>query len=236
VSTPLHIVSRIEPYLGLFAEGADLFAQAQGTKPESVATLAALALRESWCCDAPGYRPRGSPDGTGDWTARTGHWTRREGVQVFADTPENRERLRELGWSLPKRKKPDGSLEVVPGPYAIPGDALGFGRGILQMDALGDFRALYRPAPWPVERQAYAACAMLDKARVQLARFADHPLYPRAVIARYNAAIDRVVAGLEAGAVDVGTTGGDYSADVEALRNAVIARFPDRFRNERGLA
>jgi hypothetical protein len=226
VATPLSVVPYVEPFLPAFAEGSDLYAQASGTPHEPVDLIAAVSLRESWAGHAPGYRPKGSPDGRGDWTVRVGGWTRRSGVKVYPDTDEARQFLRAVGWSIPKRKG-----ATIPGPYAVPVDGEGWGHGLLQCDALGDFADLVAPAPWPVERQAAAACAMLGLARRQLADagFAGHALFERAVVARYNASLERVRTGLEAGAVDVGTTGGDYSADVEHLRAAVRARWPDRF-------
>src|SRR6266704_2932742 len=121
------------PFLELFEEGTMAFASDRKTKPETVATLGGLCLRESIASWA--LRPKGSPTGTGDWSARAGSWPHREGVQVIADTPSERLRLEKSGWSLPMRKNPiSGVWEVATGPYAIPLDGLGWGRGLLQLD------------------------------------------------------------------------------------------------------
>lgn len=222
MSTPLRVVPLVQPYLRDMAAGALLYAQANGTKPERTSLLAAICLRETHAGRAPGYRPVGSPDGTGDWTARTGPWLRRMGVRIVAELPP--------GWSAPRKNG-----VAVPGPYAIPLDGLGWGRGFFQADVLGDHRDLIAPAPWPLDRQASAACAHMHLARKQLAEagFADHPLFERAIVSRYNASLTRVRAGLEAGDPDIGTTPGpgerkgDYGRDVLALDAAIVARWPD---------
>jgi hypothetical protein len=223
----------VQPFLAPFAKGALLFAEANGTKPERNSLLASICLRESWACTAPGYRPKGFPDGSGDWLVRTGSWTRREGVIVHPDTDGARAALKAAGWFIPKM---DGSDEPVPGPYATPKDGRGWGRGSLQGDILGDFRELIPPpgTPWPLEQQAFKACAHLDMARRQLAEFAHHPLFERACIDRYNASLARVVTGMENAItknapdeLDRVTTGKDYSRDVLALEAAVVARWPD---------
>jgi hypothetical protein len=222
VGTPLTVVPYVEPYLDLINEGSLIYATAHGTPPEQVDLLAAICLRESLAGRA--LRPQ-TPDGTGDWTVRTGGWTKRMGVRSISDTRASREWLRENGWSIPRREG-----QTVPGPYAIPLDGRGWGRGLFQLDALGDQRDLIAPAPWAVEYQATAACAQLALAREQLEPYKGHPLYASAVVARYNASLDRVRAGLLAGNPDIGTTGGDYSRDVESLRLGVRARWPDRFK------
>lgn len=230
MSTPLRVIPLLEPYLPAIAEGAMLFARAHGTRPERVSLLSAIVCRESWACTARGYRPKGSPDGTGDWSARRGHWCDRAGVIVHPDTPGARAALTAAGWTLPR----DAHGVVLPGPYATPKDGKGWGRGMGQVDALGDFADLIAPAPWPVVRQAAAWCAQLDRNRRELAEWARHPLFERAVAARYNAALSRVVTGMEnaitkgdPGLVDAGTTGRDYGEDVLALEAAIVARWPD---------
>jgi hypothetical protein len=219
--TPARVVPNVEPFLQLLTEGSLDFASDHGTPVEDAATLAGICLRESLAGAA--LKPRGI-DGAGDWSARTGHWTKRQGVEVFPDTNEARAQLRLLGFAIPKRQG-----QVVPGPYAIPADRAGWGRGAFQLDVLGDQAHRIQVAPWPMDRQAYAACAQLHLAREQLAPFATHALFDRAVVDRYNASLERVRAGLEAGNPSIGTTGGDYSVDVLALAEAVRARWPDRF-------
>jgi hypothetical protein len=222
VATPLRVVPLVQPFLGAIAEGVLTYARAHQTKPERVTLLGALLLRETWAGTAPGYRPKGSPDGTGDFTARIGHWAKRIDVNVHADTDGARAALIAAGWSLPKR---DG--QVLPGPYATPRDGKGWGRGMWQLDVLGDVRDLIAPAPWPVDRQAAAACAMLAQARRELAPFASGEALEMAVRCRYNASLSRVRAGLEAGNPSIGTTGGDYGLDVAVLESAIVDRWPD---------
>ena len=146
------------------------------------------------------------------------------GVRTIPDTDAARAELRAAGWSIPKKNG-----QVVQGPYAIPLDGRGWGRGLLQLDVLGDQRDLILPAPWPVARQAAAACAQLHLARLQLveAGFGQDEHLELGVVCRYNASLERVRAGLEAGNPNIGTTGGDYGSDVEALAAAVRARWPD---------
>jgi hypothetical protein len=221
-------LERLGPYLPAFAEGALLFAGAHWTPPEDVALLAAICLRETEAGWAPGYRPQRSPDGTGDWCARVGHWTRKGGVLVLEDA----DKVRAAGFALPKKKG-----QILPGPYAIPADREGWGRALFQIDALGDFADLVMPAPWPVERQAAAACAQLHLARQQLMEAGiatTHPLFLRCVVARYNTSLERVLAGLAAGDPDISTTIGpsgkpDYSRDVLGRRDALRARYPTVF-------
>lgn len=215
--TPLRVLTNAVQFFDAVNEGILAFASAHKTEPEDAATVLGIMLRETWAGQAPGYRPKGA-DGAGDWTARSGGWLRREGVKIVPDLP--------AGWYAPRRRG-----QVVPGPYAIPGDGLGWGRGLFQLDFLGDQRDLICPAPWPVERQASAACAQLALGRKQLSDlgFAAHPLLGAAVVARYNASLDNVHAGLDAGNVDIATTGGDYSRDVFALRDAIRMKWPERF-------
>ena len=58
-SDPRDDLARLAPYLGEIAEACLL-------EGEDVALLCAIALRETWAGWAPGYTPRGSPNGTGD--------------------------------------------------------------------------------------------------------------------------------------------------------------------------
>lgn len=220
---PLLAYRRAEPYL----EEVDRVARARG---EDIALLVALGSRETEWGWAPGYHPRGSPDGTGDWVARRGAWLSKPGVRVvrtLADLPK--------GWSVPRQKG-----LILPGPYAIPGDGLGWGRGLLQLDFCGDFRGLYRPAPWPVMLQVEAACEMLALARRQLAELDGHPLFARAVLAGYNARRDRILdvvrLGRDPDAVTTpgprarnGAGRGDYGRDVEERAAAMRAAFPFQF-------
>lgn len=221
-------MERVESFFEPFSIGALDFATDNNTIAESVATLGAICIRESLAGLA--LKPVGDPDGTGDWTARAGNWPHREGVQVIADTPGERKRLVKLGWTLPMRRNAVGVWEVVPGPYAIPIDGLGWGRGLLQLDALGDFKHLYpgSKVKWPVDRQAYAACAMLNRARRELASYLTHPLYERAVLARYNCALPGVLVGMQMTPAnpDYRTTKGNYGRHIESMRDQLLVKFP----------
>lgn len=214
-------LSLVEPYLADIAQGALMYASAHGTTPEPVALIGAIGIRESLMGAL--LTPKGI-DGCGDWTARVGHWLDRQGVKVVRELPPP--------WRAPKRNG-----KIIPGPYAIPHDGKGWGRGTYQLDFLGDVRDLIAPAPWPMDRQAAACCAMLAICRRDLAAFRGHPLYDRAVAARYNTTAANVIAGFDAGDPDIATTPGpsgrpDYGADVLTLRDALIARYPDRLHME----
>lgn len=191
---------------------------------EDLAILVAIGSVETeWGCGW-GYRPKCSPDGTGDWTARRGGWLQKPHVQII----KNRESL-PPGWSPPRKKLPDGTVAVLPGPYAIPDDGLGWGRGLLQLDYLGALRHLYRPEPWPVELQARAACLHLAESRRWLARFKANPLFDRAVLAAYNAG-PRVAGPLQLGRdPDRVTKSGRYGAVVQERAGALHRAFPSVF-------
>jgi hypothetical protein len=231
--TPASVIPQVEPYLAAFAQGALAYAQQHGTRPERVSLLAAICLRETHAGWAPGYRPRGSPTGTGDWVLRTGHWTHELGVVQWPDTGGFRSTLKAAGWSLPR----DSRGEVLPGPYATPRDGRGWGRGLFQLDILGACRDLIPPpdAPWQVDLQAYAAAQHMDIARRVLRDVTgDAAMLERAVVVAYNAGAVRAAKALRSAvsagrpdAIDDVTTGHDYSRDVLALEAAVAARWPD---------
>lgn len=191
---------------------------------EESALLVALGSVETEWGWGSGYRPKGSPDGTGDWTARRGGWLSREGVAVVKDL-----KSLPLGWAAPRKRLEDGTVVILPGPYAIPVDGLGWGRGLLQMDHLGALRHLYRPAPWPVDLQVRAACLHLAESRRWLSRFELLPLFERAWIAAYNAG-PSVAGPLQRGEdPDRVTANGRYGAMVQERAAAMRAAFPDVF-------
>jgi hypothetical protein len=66
-------------------------------------------------------------DKTGDYTARVGSWLKEAGVKVVDAVGVGTDYPR---WRAPK----DGDGNTIPGPYAIPEDGLGWGRGIMQID------------------------------------------------------------------------------------------------------
>ncbi len=119
-------------------------------------------------------------------------------------------------------------LGHMPG-YAPPGSPdgtgdHGHGRGLFQIDDRGPFAHLIEPAPWPVERQAAACCAVLDDARRRLRAFAASPRYLLAVVCAYNAGPEHV-APLMARGWDPNrcTFGGDYGDDVLAVYAALTS-------------
>lgn len=156
----------------------------------SESLLFAVLDRESEGSEA--LRPKGAA-GTGDWTARTGHWLREPHVRVVTELPP--------GWHAPK----DHNGDVIPGPYAIPEDGQGWGRGLMQHDFESSLLFDWRDPAVNVDRGAKLLAELL----------AEFPRAPRSAIASYNCGPQRVrdaiLAGLD---VDRYTTGRDYSADV----------------------
>lgn len=102
-------------------------------------------------------------------------------------------------------------------PYLSPdgtGDG-GHGRGYFQIDDRGPFKHLIRPAPWPLDVQAAAACEVLADARHVLAPFAGSPKFLLAVVCAYNVGtIDVVKIMAVDGNPNRDTTGGEYGDDV----------------------
>jgi hypothetical protein len=128
----------------------------------------------------------------------------------------------------------------VPGPYAIPADGKGFGRFLFQLDWCGRYGHLPRECPEATPfLQARWACGVLRDAREELKAYREHPLFERAVVARYNASFNAVRAGLDAGDPDLFTTvgpsgRGDYGSDVLARRDRLRAADPARFPPPKG--
>ncbi len=210
---------RLEPHLSAILE----VARARGEAP---ALLAALGSRETEWGYAPGYSPKTSPDGTGDWVARRGSWLSKPGVRSYPDGA-----TLPSGWSKPRDK--DG--HVLPGPYALPGDLLGWGRGFFQCDAFGEFAHRYHPG-WTVIEQLHAACDELAADRVGLASIKAHPLFEQAVVCAYNADRARVLAAVKAGQDPDrvttpgprelnGSKAGDYGSDVLDRASAFRASY-----------
>ena len=170
------------------AQWAELIAIAAATHGVPESLVAAVMDRETEGGEAPGYTPKGAA-GTGDWTARVGHWLRADGAKVVTELPP--------GWLPP----PHDSF----GPFAIPADGLGWGRGLMQIDFANAQRIDWRDAAQNIDHGTW----MLS---VALAEF---PKSPRSGIASYNCGAGNVRRALLAGLdVDHYTTGGDYSADV----------------------
>jgi hypothetical protein len=163
--------------------------------------------RESQGGDA--LRPAAA-NGSGDRIARTLERLRREApaleskVTISATVPS--------GWSAPK----DSQGRVKPGPYVVPGDGLGWGRGLSQIDWMGhDFA---RTGPWhePDANIAYGARYLATLYRSLAGWSGRGSVDPmRLALAAYNAGPGTVKAAVTAGRdPDSVTSGGDYSTDV----------------------
>jgi hypothetical protein len=190
----------------------------------------ALGMRESKWGTSPGYKPKG-PSGTGDWVARQGSWLSDKNAQAVNVLP--------AGWSKPKGSSP---------PWAIPKDALGWGRGLMQID-YGNTVA--RRINWSdAEANIDAGLTILGEA---LSYFATPPKTPTvkvgpaaakrrgvspgtypdkrplagedllaAAIAAYNQGALNSLISLAVGVdVDATTTGKDYSENVIAMADSI---------------
>lgn len=170
--------------------------------------------RESLGGDA--LRPRDA-SGTGDWTARTADRLPAalagQARIIDAASPFP------AGWSPPR----DKSGNIKPGPYFIPGDGLGFGRGLSQIDWTS--HAFARTGDWsnPTENIRYGARYLADLYRALASWSGRGTVDPmRLALAAYNAGQTAVKSAVLAGrSPDVVTTGSDYGADV--LRRAGVA-------------
>lgn len=153
--------------------------------------------RESEGGEGPGMREL-----CGDWTARVGRWLKSERVRIVSVLPE--------GWHPPRDKQ--GA--PLPGPYAIPEDGLGWGRGLMQVDFHNALTFDWRD---PASNIAHGAWML----SVALAEF---PKNQRAGIASYNCGAKNVRQALLDGRdVDFFTTGRNYSADVLRRRDSFFA-------------
>ncbi|SRR6266849_3422958 len=187
---------------------ADVIEQVATESGERPQVLTAIGWRETRWGTSPDLDVQG-PSGTGDFTARTGHWLNTPRVQTV-DGPE----FLPIGWSSPK----DNFGDPLPGPYAIPDDGRGWGRGLMQIDFQ---RAETINWEDPLTNVREAAKVLAEKRAYISSHVAD--LTPdeleRATVAAYNhgegGSVNNLLAGRD---VDSGTTGGNYSADV--LSNA----------------
>lgn len=133
-------------------------------------------------------------DGCGDWTLRTGHWLVEEHTIRVSAPP------RGSHWLYPRR---DGA--IVPGPYCMPDDGLGWGRGLMQLDFKNALGIDWRDPATNVKRGAQ----ILD------AGLRTFPGNMEAGVASYNAGPSTVRHALSLGHhPDSVTTGGDYASRV----------------------
>jgi len=97
----------------------------------------------------------------------------------------------------------------------LPGDGLGFGRGLMQIDF--DFQEFARTGAWrDPEANIREGCDILSQAVKFFSKQPNLNVTPlRAAIAAYNAGAGGVLSSLKRGLdVDARTTGKNYSADV----------------------
>lgn len=165
-----------------------------------VVLLAAVMDRESEGSFT--LRPHGDASGTGDWTARVGHWLHSPHVRVVATLP--------VGWRIPDDTdgKPHG------GPYAVPEDGLGWGRGLMQHDF---HRALAFDWRDPAVNIVKGAELLADL-------LAEFPKALSSAVAAYNCGPANVRRAILLGHdCDHLTTGHDYSADVLRRRASFLS-------------
>lgn len=172
-------------------------------------------------------------DGTGDHTARAGSWLKVPNVRIVDVLP--------AGWAAPKGR--DG---LVPGPYAIPADGLGWGRGLMQVDwasnqdwlAANDWRNpainIAKGADIFIGKRGFLSATPAAGATV---RGTDGKAYrdPRPIsglalvkasLAAYNRGEGGVLVALAMGRdPDGGTTGGDYASDTFKDAQAMASKF-----------
>jgi hypothetical protein len=180
---------------------------------------AGVIWRETRGGVASGLHPLG-PRGSGDWTARAGHWTNLPHVRLIT----TRAAL-PVGWSpaLERVVAPvSGAVSYVeaPFPWAIPADYLGWGRGLGQIDAATWWAWLQlRDEASGLYLWQLPGPNLLKSASILLVGLQAFPSNRKAGCAGYNARIERIQQALAAGHdPDSVTTGGDYAAEV--LRNA----------------
>jgi hypothetical protein len=194
--------------------------------------LLAIGQHETLWGEAAAMKPKG-PGGTGDWTARKGAWLQEKGVRIVNTLPP--------GWGAAK-----GSV----GPWAIPSDGLGWGRGLMQVDFLASLnfdwkdplKNIVRGAEILKGKMAYLAATpktptltigdTAAKSRgVAPGTYKDpRPLTGSKLlegsIAAYNTGELNVLRSLAVGVpADKTTTGGNYSADVLSKGVAVAGAF-----------
>jgi|SRR5712664_608096 len=185
---------------------ADVIAQVASESGEKPAVLTAIGWRETKWGTSRSLDVQG-PSGTGDFVARVGHWLNGANVQILDDLP--------AGWHVPK----DSQGNPLPGPYAIPADGRGWGRGLMQIDL---DRALGIQWDDPLTNVREAAKVLGEK-RAYIQSHIAETLTPdeleRATVAAYNHGEGGSVGNLLAGRdIDTGTDHNNYSADV--LSNA----------------
>lgn len=187
----------------------DVIAQVAAESGEKPAVLSAIGWRESKWGTARALDQQG-PGGTGDFVARTGHWLNGNNVQVGFWDSENQVPALPSGWYPPKNSAGD----VISGPYAIPSDGRGWGRGLMQIDF---DRAMTVQWDDPLTNVRTGAQILGEKRAYISSHVAE--LTPdeleRATVAAYNHGEGGSVNNLLAGrSIDSGTTGGNYSTDV----------------------
>lgn len=216
---PKDDILRLGPYIPAIRQAGALWM-------EDPALLAAIMLRETLAGWAPEYEPKGSTTGSGDRAPR-----------AYPDARASRlGPVRTVGTTVVPIYAGEGDERRQAGAeirrLIVPGDGLGWGRGLMQIDWAGPFRAFIPPVgmPWPVEDQLRAASVVLSTARSTLRRWRGHVRYEQAYVAAYNAGPEAVDDCLRADKPpDTCTKGGNYATDVWGRRDALMKRRPDLF-------
>lgn len=173
---------------------ADVILRVAQEQDMSPILIYGIGQQESGWGHASGYK-----QDTGDWSMRTGKYVGAANTQTVDTAP--------AGWSYPK----DSNGDVIPGPYSIPDDGLGWGRGLMQLDLKNSQGVDWRD-PYA---NLTAAVQLFIRQRDQLANalsWSAGPDLDRGAVVAYN----HGVAGMVANAThqvdwDTGTAGGDYS-------------------------
>lgn len=157
----------------------------------------AVIERESGGGVAPGMREL-----CGDWTARVGRWLQAPNTLLVQNLPD--------GWRPPR----DSAGNVLPPPYSIPVDRLGWGRGLMQHDFESALDFDWTDPAINIDRGAKLLAHLLHD---------EFPRNQRAALAAYNCGPGNVrKALLLERDEDHFTTGRNYGADVLARKNRFL--------------
>lgn len=170
----------------------------------------------------------------GDWTMRVGKWLQAPGVRIVDTAPS--------GWAYPKKKDPiTGALVVVPGPYAIPEDGLGWGRGLMQID-WGSWRSWLLSNDWrDPATNIRKGLAILKSGMSYLAAdgVAANDIVP-AALAAYNAGPGNILSAYNEIDSATGQKKGVANIDKYTMHNyaatvlGTIATLTDKFQQQTG--
>lgn len=184
----LHAIPECQCYAQVIAEAAlALRTDADGVKMFALLIASVGHVESEW--------GRALTQNCGDWTLRTGHWLVEEHTIRVSSPP--------VGTPWRYLRRADGS--IIPGPYCMPDDGLGWGRGLMQLDFKNALAIDWRDPAANVRKGAQMLDACLRVFAGNLG----------AGVAAYNAGPARVRHAIALGEPpDSVTTGGDYSARV----------------------